>query len=139
METNKKYKFIKEVPCEAPEIKETVLYLPDKKGRDISSGMFRTILEKGAFIKRKPIVSAVINIPIFELTVNFNPQNKPPRCPVFLGTPTEDRPRDKKVFLLPEDAIYDTGNQIVFDVYWENWQIADVLINDGKPLVISNF
>lgn len=131
---NNNFQFVKKISSSAPEIKETTIFL--NMENDISSGKFETILNSGVLFQRKPIVSLIVNVPIFQLSVNLNPQNTPPRCVVLIGKPVENFPRDKKTFLIPDEVINDTDTEHKVVVHWNNWDIIRLEINE-KVLIES--
>lgn len=126
---NNHFQFIKKISSSVPEIKETTLFLNAES--DISNGKFETILKSGALFHYKPIVNLIVNVPIFQLSVNLNPQNIPPRCVVLIGKPVENFPRDRKIFLIPDEVMNDTDTEHKVIVYWDNWNIVKLEINEG--------
>ena len=124
---NNHFQFVKKIPSSVPEIKKTTLFLNSEK--DINEGKFETILRSGVLSRHIPIVSLIFNVPIFQLSVNLNPQNTPPRCIVLIGKPIEDIPRDRKIFLIPNEVMSDTNTEHKIIVYWNNWNIIKLEIN----------
>lgn len=121
------FKYINEIPSSSLEIKKSILSLNSEK--DIKKGKFETILNIGSLSHYKPIVSLIFNDPIFQLSVNLNPQNNPPRCVVLIGIPREDTPRDRKVFSISTKIIEDVKTEHSIVVCWENWKILRLEIN----------
>jgi hypothetical protein len=123
------YKFKREIPSSSPEIKKALIYLL-KDATDISQGKFDTVLKKGALSSNKTIASIIVNIPIFQLSVNLNPQNIPPKCIILIGKPDEDKPRDRKEYIIPNLIVEDNNIEHIFTVYWNNWRIKKLKIDN---------
>ena len=132
---NNNFQFTKKMPSSAPEIKETTISLNAED--DVSSGKFETILNSGVLFRRRPVASLIVNVPIFQLSVNLNPQNKPSRCVVLIGKPIENFPRDKKTFLISDEIINDITTEHKVLVCWNNWNIIELRINE-KVIAESN-
>lgn len=124
---NQKLNFEQKIPSSAPEIKETKLFLEAET--NVERGKFITILKSSQLTQKKLIASIIVNVPIFQLSVNLNPQTAPAKCIVLIGKPIENSPRDRKVFLIPDKIANDLNKEHEIVVSWNNWIISSLEIN----------
>ncbi len=98
--------------------------------KDLSVGSFTTILKPDSLNDKVPIISSIINAPLFQISVTFNPQNNPPRIVVLLGDAIS-KPKDKEIFEIPSNI----NNSIThtFQVLWQNSRIISLNM-DSQPL-----
>ena len=113
----------------SPEIESSEITLPNGEN-DLSEGYFKTLLKSSVLTKKQPIVSSIVNHPIFQISVNINPQNNPPRIVILLGD-TISNPKDKKTFEIPSDLDFDSPHEV--KVEWKNNKINELLI-DNNPI-----
>lgn len=111
------------------DIESSEITLPNGEN-DLSRGYFITLLKTSALTKKQPIVSSIVNHPVFQISVNINPQNNPPRIVVLLGDTISD-PKDKKTFEIPSDLDFDSPHEV--KVEWKNNRISELFI-DSKPI-----
>jgi hypothetical protein len=105
-----------------PEIEYSEIYIPNDK--DLGTGTFTTVLKINALLKNNPIISIMINIPIFQISVNINPQTR--EIPVLLGKADGTDPISKKIFLIsPEDM----ARNRIYVASFKNWEITDLSAN----------
>lgn len=107
----------------APGIEYAEIYIPDDKL--LGNGIFTTVLKPDALTKNKPIISIMINVPIFQISVNINPGTK--EIPVLLGKADGTEPLSKKLFLIPETLRTTKTNKLV--VKFINWEITGLTLN----------
>jgi len=92
----------------------------------LGTGIYTTALEPSALAKKKPVVSMIVNVPRFQLSVNINPLTK--EIPVLLGKADESNPISNVMFSLPENVSLE--EQYVFITEFKNWQIESLSMNN---------
>lgn len=102
--------------------------------QDLSEGYFVTLFELNAFKKPKPVISAVMNPPFFQLSVNVDPQNIPPRAVVLLGDTISD-PKNEKMYEIPAEIDLSTIREVRVD--WKKGEIISVSINNRRAALYS--
>jgi len=111
----------------SPEIEYSEIYMPDD--RHLGTGSFRTVIKPNAFSTGKAISSIMIQVPVFQISVNFNPSTK--EIPVLLGLANGSEPISKKTFLFPEEVNFANAHE--FKITFQNWKIMDLSM-DGTSL-----
>jgi hypothetical protein len=110
----------------SPEIEYSEIYIPDDKV--LGTGSFTTILKPNALSKKNPIISLMVNVPIFQISVNINPQTK--EIPVLLGKADGTDPISKKIYMILSDI--DMVKSSTFVAHFENWEITGLSINGSE-------
>ena len=106
-----------------PGVKYSEVYIQDDN--NIGTGNYVTVLEPNALGSKDPIVSMVINIPIFQLSVNINPSTK--EIPVLLGRSDGSLPISTTIFVLPQNITL--SDSYKFETTFVNWKIKELLLN----------
>lgn len=103
-----------------PGVEYSELSIPDEK--NLGTGMFRTVLEPRALSKINPIISSIINEPVFKLMVNINLATE--TVTTLLGKADRSPPLSREIFQLPK--VFKTSDVLTFDVIFKNWKIQGV-------------
>lgn len=117
----------------SPDVEKSEIILNNGES-DLTEGSFMTLLKPNVLSKKQPIVSSIVNPPLFQISVNLNPQNSPPRMVVLLGDAVSD-PKDKETFEIPSDLDLTKSHEI--KVEWKNTQISGVFINNKQVKLYS--
>ncbi|HBH12610.1 MAG TPA: hypothetical protein DDX29_05815 [Clostridiales bacterium] len=107
-----------------PGVKFSLIDIPDDQ--KLGSGRYTTVLEPSALAKKQPVVSIILNAPVFQLSVNINPQTK--EIPVLLGKVDGSNPISNVMFSLPENVSLD--EEYVFITEFDNWQVQSLSMNN---------
>ena len=108
----------------APDIEYAEIYIPNEN--NLGTGQFTTVLKEGALVKNNPIVSMMIKRPIFQISVNINPQTF--KIPILLGRADNSEPKDIVNFSLPRNI--DKSAKYVLVVEFQEWKICSFKLND---------
>ncbi len=108
-------------------IEYSEIIIPDEK--ELGTGTFTTVLKPDAMAKISPIISTIINEPVFKLMVNILFAEK--EVTVLLGKADKSPPLAREVFQLPEGI--ELSKVIRFDVIFGEWKIKGLEM-DGKNL-----
>lgn len=108
-------------PC--PEIDYAEIHIPDD--RNLGTGSFINVTKRGALSSGKAISSIMINLPVFQISVNFNPSTK--EIPVLLGLANGSDAISKKTYLFPE--IVSVSDSHEFETTFENWEITGLYMD----------
>lgn len=111
----------------APGIDYSEIHIPDKKS--LGTGIFTMVIEPDAMVKNNPIVSSIVNVPVFQLMVNINSEEK--EVVALIGRADNTPALSRKAFELP--GIKDLSRSRRFEVVFKDWNIKDLLLN-GKKL-----
>jgi len=111
----------------SPEIEYSEIYMPDD--RHLGTGSFRTVIKPNAFSAGKAISTIMIQVPVFQISVNFNPSTK--EIPTLLGLADGSESISKKTFLFPKEVNFANAHE--FTVTFQNWEIMDLSM-DGTLL-----
>ena len=110
-----------------PGIDHSEIHIPDEN--NLGTGTFITVLEPNAMAKINPIISSIINEPVFMLMVSINLAIE--SVTVMIGKADKTPPLSRKVFKLPEEI--DLPATHTFDVGFGEWKIESLRM-DGEPL-----
>lgn len=110
----------------APGIEYSEILIPNDK--DLGTGNYTVILQPNALASKDPIFSIIINVPIFQISINFNPSTK--EIPVLLGKADNTPPISYNIFNLPENILLSDSYR--FETNFINWEIKELLMNDIK-------
>ncbi len=111
----------------SPEIEYGEIHIPDDK--NLGAGNYKIVIKKGAFSGKKVISSIMINVPVFQISVNFNPATL--EIPVLLGRADSSDPISSKTYMFPD--YFSASDSHEFKVTFEKWQIIGMYF-DGIPL-----
>jgi hypothetical protein len=103
-----------------PGVEYSELSIPDEK--KLGTGTFRTVLEPRALSKINPIISSILNEPIFKLMVNINLATE--SVTILLGKADKSPPLSREIYKLPK--VFKTSDVLTFDVIFKNWKIQEV-------------
>ncbi len=106
-----------------PGIDCSEIRIPDEE--NLGTGTFTILLEHDAMSKINPIVSAIINEPIFQLLVNIDSEVK--EVTALIGKADNTPPISREVFILPENIKLPDAHK--FEITFKNWEIKDVMMN----------
>lgn len=110
-----------------PGIVYSEITIPDEN--DLGTGSFKTVLEPAALGKINPIVSSILNEPVFKLLVNINLSTE--SVTALLGTGGQSGPKSRRQFVLPKK--FNVSDQHIFDVVFRSWNIEKLTMN-GRNL-----
>lgn len=110
-----------------PGVEYGEIHIPDD--RALGTGSFKIVTKPNAFVEHKAISSIMINVPVFQISVNFNPAIY--EIPVLLGYADGSEPKSMKIFLFP--VYINIHNTHEFIVTFNGWQITEMRM-DEKPL-----
>jgi hypothetical protein len=111
-----------------PGIDHSEIHIPDEN--NLGTGTFITVLEPNAMAKINPIISSIINEPVFQLIVSINLAIE--SASVMIGKADKTPPLSRKVFKLPKEINLPQTHR--FNVGFAEWKIES-LVMDGKSLV----
>ena len=109
-----------------PGITYSEIHIPDENS--LGTGTFMTVLEEGAFGKKNPIISSIMNEPEFVLILSMNVAIE--SATAMLGKSQNTQPLDRKVFKIPTEV--DTKEVLRFKVSFDDWDIKGIEINGNK-------
>jgi len=109
-----------------PGITYSEIHIPDEN--NLGTGTFVTVLEEGAFGKKNPIISSIMNEPEFVLILSMNAAIE--SATAMIGKSQNTQPLDRKVFKFPADM--DTKIVLSFKVSFDNWNISGIEVNGNK-------
>lgn len=104
-------------------IKYNEIYIPNDQ--NLGTGTYTTVLQPNALAKPDPIISIIINVPVFQLSVNINPATR--KIPVLLGKADNSPPSSRQDFNLPENIILSASYK--FEVNFADWKINELILN----------
>jgi len=110
-----------------PGIDHSEIHIPDEN--NIGTGTFITVLEPNAMAKINPIISSIINEPVFQLIVSINLAIE--SVSVMIGKADKTPPASRKVFKLPKEINLPETHR--FDVSFGEWKIESLSM-DGESL-----
>lgn len=113
-------------PNPSPEIEYGEINIPDDK--NLGEGRFITVLRPRALVANKPIMSIMINVPVFQISVNINPQTN--LIPVLLGKAGKSDPLSRKVYRIPKDI--DKLKRLTIVASFKNWQITGLALDENS-------
>jgi hypothetical protein len=108
----------------SPEIEYSEINIPDDT--NLGTGSFTTVLKPDSLIESKVICGMLINIPVFQISVNINPPTK--EIPVLLGRADGTDPISKRVFRIPD--YIDSTISHMFIARFENWQVMSLEMDE---------
>lgn len=111
----------------SPEIEYSEIYIPNDS--NFGTGTFTTRIKKNSLLNSKLIISAIVNIPVFQLSVNLNPSIG--KVPILLGRVDRKPPLSNKTYELPQIIDHTVPHEFV--VYFQKWSITSFTI-DTIPL-----
>jgi hypothetical protein len=111
----------------SPEINYDEIYLPDD--RHFGTGIFKVVTEPGALSTGKAVISMIINVPAFQMSLNLNPATK--EIPILLGFADGSDPISIKIYLFPENIDLRASHE--FQATFKDWEITGLSM-DGVPL-----
>jgi hypothetical protein len=97
--------------------------------KNLGTGSFKTVLEPKALGKINPIISSIINEPVFKLMVNINLATE--SVITLLGKADKSPPASRETFKLPKK--FKVADVHTFNVTFRNWKIKELKMN-GKKL-----
>lgn len=109
-----------------PGVDYSEIHIPDEDS--LGTGTFTTVLEPDAMVKNNPIISTIINEPVFQLIVNIDIDTH--EVTVLLGKADNTPPLSRKVFTIPEDVNSSVKNS--FKITFEEWKITGLELNEEK-------
>ncbi len=110
-----------------PGIDYSEIRIPDEK--NLGTGTFTTALEPNAMAKNNPIISSIINEPVFKMLVHINLALE--EVIVLLGKADKAPALSKMTFRLPK--FFKTSEALRFDAVFKDWKIKQLKMN-GKAL-----
>jgi hypothetical protein len=110
-----------------PGIEYSEIRIPNEK--NLGTGNFKTVLEPGALAKINPVVSSIINEPVFKLLVNINLADE--SVTALLGKADKSPPLSRRTFKLPKK--FKVSDTHMFEVIFKDWKLKELKMN-GKKL-----
>lgn len=111
----------------SPEIEYAEIHIPDD--RVLGTGSFKTVIKPGGLSKEKVVSSIMINVPVFQISVNLNPSTG--EIPVLLGLADDSAPISSRTFIIPDDV--DFSDKHEFEATFKSWRVVKLCM-DGAPL-----
>ncbi|MGA2324325.1 MAG: hypothetical protein ABSG22_10800 [Sedimentisphaerales bacterium] len=108
----------------SPEIEYAEIHIPNDTS--LGDGTFTTVLKPRVLSKNKPIISIMVNVPIFQISVNINPGTG--EIPVLLGRADGTEPISKKLFLIP--SVIDSSKSNILVARFKNWEITSLSLDE---------
>ncbi|MFC2007246.1 Shedu anti-phage system protein SduA domain-containing protein [Chloroflexota bacterium] len=112
-------------PC--PEIDYAEFHIPDD--RDLGTGSFINVTKRGVLSSDNKFASIMINPPVFQISVNFNPSTQ--EITVLLGFADGAGPISRNIYFFPESVNVSVSHE--FEVKFEKWEITGLSM-DTVPL-----
>lgn len=109
-----------------PGIDYSEIHIPDEQ--NLGTGTFKTVLEPNAMAKISPIISTIINEPVFKLMVNI--QLTANEVTVLLGKADKSPPLSREVFKMPKE--FNASDVHTFDVGFKDWKIKGLEMNGNS-------
>jgi hypothetical protein len=110
-----------------PGIEYSKIHIPDED--NLGTGIFTTVLEPKATAKINPIISAIRNVPVFQLIVNVNSAEN--EVTVLLGKADNSPAGSREIFMMPKNFNASTTHQL--DAIFKDWKITELKM-DGDSL-----
>jgi hypothetical protein len=115
-----------------PGIEYSEIHIPDED--DLGTGVFTTVLEPNSMAKINPLISTIVNIPVFKLIVNINSAEN--EITVLLGKADNSPALSREIFMLPPK--FDTKKTYYFDTIFRDWKITGLTMNGDSLEKITN-
>ncbi|MBI5409889.1 MAG: hypothetical protein HZA14_11030 [Nitrospirae bacterium] len=109
-----------ERPAQGVEYSE--IHISDEE--NLGTGVFAIALEPKAMLN-VPIVSSIVNVPVFQMFVNINYSDD--EVTVVLGRADNNPPLSREVFVLPKNL--DVTRVYKFDVLFKDWKLEELKMN----------
>lgn len=100
--------------------------IPDD--RYFGTGTFKTVTKPGALSTGKAIVSLMVRVPAFQISLNLNPLTK--EIPVLLGFADGSDPLSRKIYFFPESIDFLEPHD--FQVTFKDWEITGLSMDGGS-------
>ena len=110
-----------------PGIEYSEIRIPDED--NLGTGIFTTVLEPKATAKINPLISAIRNVPVFQLIVNINSAEN--AVTVLLGKADNSPASSREVFMMPK--VFDASMTHQLDAIFKDWKITELKM-DGASL-----
>lgn len=109
-----------------PGIYYSEIRIPDEQ--NLGTGTFTTVLEPDAMAKVSPLISSIVNKPVFKLIVNILLAEK--EVTALLGRADNTPALSREVFKIPEKI--NLSEKHSFKVIFKDWKIKDIKMNREK-------
>jgi len=109
----------------SPEIDYAEIHIPDD--RNLGTGSFVNVTKRGALAGAKAVSSIMVNPPVFQISVNFNPSTN--EIPVILGFADGSYPISRKTYFFPENLNVSDSHE--FKVTFKDWEITGLSMDSG--------
>ncbi len=110
-----------------PGIDYSEIHIPDEE--NLGTGSFTTLFDPKAMVKVNPLMSTIVNKPVFQLIMSVNAAEY--EATVLLGKADNTPADSRKVYKIPKDA--DTDKALTFKAVFSEWNIT-ALEMDGTAL-----
>ena len=110
-----------------PGIDYSEIHIPDDEA--LGTGTFVTFFDPKAMVKVNPLMSTIVNKPVFQLILSVNGAEY--EATVLLGKADNSPADSRKVYKIPKDT--DTDKALNFKVVFSEWNIT-ALEMDGNAL-----
>jgi hypothetical protein len=114
-----------------PGIEYSEIHIPDEDS--LGTGTFITVLEPGAMSKINPIMSTIVNKPVFQLIVSVNAGEE--EATVALGKADNTPALSRKVFSIPKETRPDESHKL--KVLFSDWDIKALEMNGDELKIVK--
>ncbi|MEK7307471.1 MAG: hypothetical protein AAB089_00170 [Nitrospirota bacterium] len=108
-------------------IEYSEIIIPDEN--NMGTGTFTSVLKPDAMAKNNPLISTIVNEPVFKMFVNINIVTE--EASVLLGKADDSPASSRGIFKLPKDI--NTKESHRFEAIFKDWKIKGLKMN-GKEL-----
>lgn len=108
-------------------IEYSEIIIPDEN--NLGTGTFTSVLKPDAMAKNNPLISTIVNEPLFKMFVNINIITE--EAMVLLGKADGSPASSREIFKLPKEI--NTKESHRFDAIFKDWKIKGLKMN-GKYL-----
>jgi hypothetical protein len=108
-------------------IEYSEIIIPDEN--DLGTGTFTSVLQPDAMAKNNPLISTIVNEPVFKLFVNINIVTE--EATVLLGKADDSPPLSREIFKLPKEINAKESHR--FEAVFKDWKVKGLKMN-GKGL-----
>lgn len=113
-------------------IEYSEIIIPDEQ--NLGTGTFTTVLQPDAMVKTNPIISSIVNNPVFKMFVNINIVTK--EATVLLGKADDSPASSREIFRLPKKI--NTKETHRFGAIFKDWKVKELKMNGKKLETVSS-
>lgn len=109
-----------------PGIEYSEIHIPDDN--NLGTGSFITVLDPKAMTKVNPLMSTIVNKPVFQLIISVNAGEE--EITVLLGKADNTPASSRKVYIIPEET--KTDESIHLKAIFGEWEITALEMNGNE-------